>query len=384
MSGLRVITIASNKGGVGKTTVATNLAIYLRALREDLPVLLLSLDDQDLLQRMFTLEPSAAPAANLSDAFRARALAPAIRIGQYGVHYIPPSPTLPELEPEPRDPFLLRRLLVASGWSGLVVIDTKGDLGPLTEQALAASDLALVLVADRTSLDQAERIYERLDKWRRPRDRARILLSLVDRRVKYRSGDEADILALLLSEIRRRGHPCFGTFLSRSPKIEALHTNRERRVHSILHGAHGSLVHRQMAQLASDVLELLAAPTEELALPEEPAADRRRHPRLAFPRRIACFCASGPPILALSGRDVCADGIAVERSEAVARAGRVHLALAPEGPGERLLVWASVLRCDDDRTVLRFEVGEDEALGHRLAGFVAGLDEAIRPAAASR
>ena len=36
-----VIAVCSNKGGVGKTTVATNLAIYLRALHEDLPVLLL-------------------------------------------------------------------------------------------------------------------------------------------------------------------------------------------------------------------------------------------------------------------------------------------------------------------------------------------------------
>ncbi|MEE9606828.1 MAG: P-loop NTPase, partial [Myxococcota bacterium] len=35
----QVLTVTSNKGGVGKTTVASNLAVYLRALREELPVL---------------------------------------------------------------------------------------------------------------------------------------------------------------------------------------------------------------------------------------------------------------------------------------------------------------------------------------------------------
>ena len=51
----QVLAVVSNKGGVGKTTVATNLAIYLRALHEDLPVALVTLDDQSIVERMFRL-----------------------------------------------------------------------------------------------------------------------------------------------------------------------------------------------------------------------------------------------------------------------------------------------------------------------------------------
>ena len=40
-----VVTVASEKGGVGKTTIATNLAVYLKALHEDLPVTIASFDN---------------------------------------------------------------------------------------------------------------------------------------------------------------------------------------------------------------------------------------------------------------------------------------------------------------------------------------------------
>jgi cellulose biosynthesis protein BcsQ len=378
--------VASNKGGVGKTTVATNLAVYLRALREELPILVLGLDDQDVIQRMFALDPSAPAAPDVLDALRSRVLAPAIRLGQYGVHYVPPCPTLSDAESGLTDPLLLRRLLVESGWQGLVVIDTKSDLGILTQSALAASDLALIVVSDQTSLDQAARIYALLDRFGKPRAQAQIVLSLVDRRVKYRAGEDADILALLLSEIRRRGYPCLESFLSRSPKIESLYTNRERRAHAILHGAPGSLVHRQMTHVASDVLRLLGdlgataeAPAAEAQAPPAPACvgqpeERRREPRRPFARRIAAFSFEDPPILALRGRDLSPGGIALEPCADLARAGRVHLALAPEGGGERLLVWARVVRCDADRLALRFEIESDTELRQRLTRFVAALD----------
>jgi len=422
MAPLQVVTVASNKGGVGKTTLAANLPVYVRALREDLPILVLGLDDQDLLERMFALDGSG-PEPTILEALRQRDLLPAIRLGQYGVHYVPPSPVISDLAAGIADPFVLRDLLVRSGWSGLVVIDTKSDLGILTQNAIAASDIALVAVSDRASLDQAERIYALLDGWQRPRERARIVLSLVDRRVKYRSGEPSDILGLLVSEARRRGYPLFDAFVSRSPKIESLHTNPEGSAHSILHGAHGSLIHRQLAHLADDVLRLLlelgpltcygrpleiSPPAEERRLwsiedllgptpaarPGEPSErtrglearprplesatepdrrDRRRLERRAFSRQIPAFRLEDPPILELRGRDLSLGGVGVDPAPELDVGARVHLALAPEPGLEPLLVWARVVRAEGGGTGLRFEPPGDARDHERLAALVAGL-----------
>ena len=53
-----------------------------------------------------------------------------------------------ELKRRIDDPFRLQRVLLQTGWKGLIVIDTKSDLEILTQNAIAASDLALVVVAD--------------------------------------------------------------------------------------------------------------------------------------------------------------------------------------------------------------------------------------------
>jgi cellulose biosynthesis protein BcsQ len=266
----RVVTVTNNKGGVGKTTLAANLAVYFRALREDLPVLFLALDDQPLPDRMFDLGGEA-PRETMATALRRGRLDPAIRLGQYGVHYLPTSPEIGELKRKIDDPFYLKKVLQGLDWYGLVVIDTKSDTEILTQNAIAASNLALVVVADHASLLQAERIYALLREWNLPPEHARVVLSMVDLRIKYAQGEARDILALLLSEIRRRGYPLFDSFISRSQKVESLYTNPQGRAYSILHGAEGSLVQRQMHHLADDVLRALQPaepPAEEVAPPE--------------------------------------------------------------------------------------------------------------------
>ena len=269
----RVLTVTSNKGGVGKTTVATNLAVYFRALREDLPILLVGLDDHQQIDRMFAIE-AGERATRVEAALRNGDLAPAICLGQYGVHYVPSSPEISELKGELRDPFYLHEVLRRTAWQGLVIIDTKSDLEILTRNAIAAADLSIVVVEDQLSIHEAVRVFELLARYRKPRASARVLLSLVDQRIKYDDAQRGDILTLLRSEVDARGLPLFESFLSRSPKVQSLGTNPGGRPLSILHNARGSTVHRQMYELACEVLELLGDvdfAAEEVAAPA-PAA----------------------------------------------------------------------------------------------------------------
>jgi cellulose biosynthesis protein BcsQ len=282
----QVVTVTSNKGGVGKTTIAANLAIYLRARDEQLPILVLGLDDQSTLDRLLALEEPP-PRSTIVEAFRSGCLASAVRLGRHGIHYVPSSPEAGDLKREITNPHQLRMLLGRTDWRGLVVIDTKSDLEILTRNALAASDLALVVVKDHASLAEAEKVYSILEELRLPREHARIVLSLVDRRVKYRQGGTTDVLGLLLSRIRERGHPLFQSFLSTSPKVDSLTTNPEGSALSILEGASGSLVHRQMRSLADEVAQCLRELREHTPEPAEASTpEREERSPLADWRRV--------------------------------------------------------------------------------------------------
>jgi len=114
-----------------------------------------------------------------------------------------------------------------------------------------------------------------LDQLEMPRDCARILLSLVNLRVKYQDEGRPDLLALLLSEIRKRGHGLFESFISLSPKIESLYTNPDGTALPVPIGAPESVVHRQMQHVAHDVLKLLDPHlTSAFAVPQIPAESR--------------------------------------------------------------------------------------------------------------
>jgi cellulose biosynthesis protein BcsQ len=247
----RVLTVASNKGGVGKTTVATNLAIYVRALREDLPVLIIGLDDQGSLDRMFTLRAAGPGVGNLKHAWAERSFDRVIQLGQYGVHFVASPPDLASLKARADDPGTLLRIIERTQWEGLIVLDTKSDLEALTLNALHAADRVVLPVADWASLEEAGKLYAILERMDRA-TRARVLLTLVDARTRV-DDPHQDLRAVLEAEIGRRGWARYASYLSRSPRVEALNSGHGCPL-SILHHAQGTVVHRQMRALADEVL----------------------------------------------------------------------------------------------------------------------------------
>ena len=266
-----VITVVSNKGGVGKTTVSSNLAIYFLALRDDLPVLLVGLDDQSVLDRMFRLQPAQPGEGHLKHGWAERSLDRVIQRGRYGVHFVPPPPDTALLKARAEDPETLRRILDRTEWQGVTILDTKSDLEALTRNALHAADRVILPVADRSSLEEAGKVFRILEQQRLGVERARIVYTLVDRRTRV-DAEGRDLHQRLDEEIQARGWPRYRAFLSRSPRLEALNSATTN-PGSILHHARGTQVHAQMRALAEEVMaEAGVQPGAAVRSAQRPAA----------------------------------------------------------------------------------------------------------------
>ncbi|MDV6373201.1 ParA family protein [Deinococcus arenicola] len=160
---MRVLGLVNQKGGVGKTTTAINLAAYLAAGGRR--ILLLDMDPQGNATSGLGLRGAA---VGLYEALEdpARAAEAIQPTSQTGLDILPATPDLAGAGVElADDPDALRRLLDSLEGYDLILVDAPPSLGPLTVNVLAAADALLIpLQAEYYALEGLAGLMETVER----------------------------------------------------------------------------------------------------------------------------------------------------------------------------------------------------------------------------
>jgi chromosome partitioning protein len=261
---LYIITISSEKGGVGKTTLACNLAVYLKALREEMPVTILSFDNHFTIDRMFELKGQKLH-GDVHDMLMGAPAHKLVQTGQYCIGYLPSSSELGDIHERFKGPMTLTRILAESGLTGVLIIDTRPDLNILTQNALYAADQVLIPVKDMASLENCKNIFALFEQRGMDKKSLALIPCLVDERIKF-DGIFKDLKTLLRAFAANRGYRCMDTFISKSPKVESLNTNPDGKIYPILTHARGTDVHGQFSDIAREMIRNIDATPEPRSL----------------------------------------------------------------------------------------------------------------------
>ena len=159
----RVITVTSGKGGVGKTSIAVNLAIQIQRLGKRVIIL-----DADFGLANIEVMLGIRPQYNLADLmFRGKTLNEIITRGPEGVGFISGGSGIQELARMTKEQvmYLTQKLVELDSLADVIIVDTGAGIADnVLEFVTASSEVILVATPEPTSITDAYALLKALNR----------------------------------------------------------------------------------------------------------------------------------------------------------------------------------------------------------------------------